>query len=62
MKKKLISLINNERTNVAINSAKASDVCTVGATDFSYTDEEKKERRKIILAATAVVAVISYHT
>ena len=39
MKKKLISLINNERTNVAINSAKASDVCTVGATDFSYTDE-----------------------
>ena len=40
MKKKLISLINNERTNVAINSAKASDVCTVGATDFCSTNED----------------------
>lgn len=40
MKKKLISLINNERTNIAINSAKASDDCTVGATDFCSTNED----------------------
>ena len=39
MKKKLISLINNERTNIAINSAKASGLCTEGAYDHSYTDE-----------------------
>jgi hypothetical protein len=39
MKKKLISLINNERTNIAIHSAKASDYCTDGAYDHSYTDE-----------------------
>ena len=39
MKKKLISLINNERTNIAINSAKAQDHCTVGATDIYYSDE-----------------------
>ena len=39
MKKKLISLINNERINTAIHSAKASDVCTVGATDICYADE-----------------------
>ena len=39
MKKKLISLINNERTNIAIHSAKASGNCTVGATDIcSYED------------------------
>ena len=37
MKKKLISLINNERKNIAINSAKASYGCTDGATDYSYT-------------------------
>ena len=36
MKKKLISLINNERTNIAIHSAKASGNCTVGAHDYSY--------------------------
>ena len=39
MKKKLISLINNERTNIAINSAKAQDHCTVGAEDTCYTNE-----------------------
>ena len=39
MKKKLISLINNERTNIAINSAKAQDLCTVGAEDTCYTNE-----------------------
>ena len=39
MKKKLISLINNERTNIAIHSAKASGNCTVGAEDTCYTDE-----------------------
>ena len=39
MKKKLISLINNERTNIAIHSAKASDSCTDGATDIYYSDE-----------------------
>ena len=39
MKKKLISLINNERTNIAINSAKAQDHCTVGATDIYYSGE-----------------------
>ena len=39
MKKKLISLINNERTNIAIHSAKASSYCTDGAKDICYTDE-----------------------
>ena len=38
MKKKLITLINNERTNIAINSAKAQDLCTVGAEDTCYTN------------------------
>ena len=38
MKKKLITLINNERTNIAINSAKAQDLCTVGAEDACYTN------------------------
>ena len=38
MKKKLISLINNERTNIAINSTKATVYCTVGAEDICYTN------------------------
>ena len=40
MKKKLISLINNERTNIAIHSAKASDLCPSGARDICYTNED----------------------
>ena len=40
MNKKLISLINNERTNIAIHSAKASDDCSPGATDVCYTNED----------------------
>ena len=40
MKKKLISLINNERTTIAIHSAKASGECTAGATDICYTNAD----------------------
>jgi hypothetical protein len=40
MKKKLISLINNERTNIVIHSAKATVDCTAGANDICYTNQD----------------------